>query len=190
MQVSIATLRKHSSGTIDAGKNAGESVFYWFGDNLPYSWADDCEGGSSHTGWFTNDDGTTYKDGSGLARGVVVQLPPCPGFKDGRYLAGYWWGDNGEFVIWPDLFKTESEAARMADEHARVFAESAREDNARYEAMRNAEDTAEEKRESARLAIMARNVSLEHREMAREAIDDLRTALEILSEATEAYENA
>ena len=188
MQVSIATLRKHSSGTIDAGKNAGEPVFYWFGDNLPYSWADDFEDGSSHTGWFTND-GTTCKDGSGLARGIVVKLPPCPGFKDGRYLAGYWWGDTGEFVIWPELFTDVVEAARMADEHARVFADSAREDSARYEAMRDAEDTAEEKRKVARLAIMARNVSKEHREMAREAIEDLRTALEFLSEATAAYEN-
>ena len=190
MQVSIATLRKHSSGTIDTGKNDGESVFCWFGDNLPYSWADDCEDGPSHTGWFTNDDGIAYKNGSGLARGVVVQLPPCPGFKDGRYLAGYWWGDNGEFVVWPELFTDESEAAQMANEHARVFADSAREDSARYEAMRDAEDNAEEKRKVARLAIMARNVSLEHREMAREAIDGLRAALEFLNETAAAYENA
>ena len=119
-----------------------------------------------------------------------MQLPPCPGFKDGRYLAGHWCGDNGEFVIWPDLFKTESEAAQMADEHARVFADVAREHDALYEAMRDAEDTTEEKRESARLAIMARNVSFEHRRIAREAIGELRTVLEVLSEVTAAYENA
>ena len=140
--------------------------------------ANDCNGGPDHSGWFTD----SY--GYDKAVGIVASLP------HGRYIAGYRWTSNDERVYFDGVFTDESEAAQMADEHARVFAGSAQEDNARYNDMRDSEDTAEEKREAARLAIMARNVSAEHREMAREAIDELRTALEVLSEATEAYENA
>ena len=140
--------------------------------------ADACNGGPDHSGWFTD------SEGYDKAVGIVASL------THGRYIAGYRWTSNDERVYFDGVFTDESEAARMADEHARVFAEVAREHSEKYEAMRDAEDTAEEKRESARLAIMARNVSAEHREMAREAIEELRTALEVLSEATEAYENA
>lgn len=140
--------------------------------------ADACNGGQDYSGWFT--DSERYD----TAIGIVASL------THGRFIAGYRCTSNDERVYFDGVFTDESEAARMADEHARVFADSAREDSARYEAMRDAEDTAEEKRESARLAIMARNVSFEHRRIARETIDDLRTALEVLSEAAEAYDNA
>lgn len=140
--------------------------------------ADNCDGGPDHRGWFTD------SEGYDIAVGIVASL------THGRYIAGYRWTLNGERVYFDGVFTDESEAACMADEHARVFAESAQEDSARYETMRGAEDTAEEKRNAARLAIMARNVSAEHREMAREALAELRTALEVLSEATAAYENA
>lgn len=137
-----------------------------------------CNGGPDHSGWYTDSEG--YE----TAIGIVASL------THGRFIAGYRWTSNDERVYFDGVFTDESEAARMADEHARVFAESAREDSTRYEAMRDAEDTAEEKRNAARLAIMARNVSAEHREMAREALAELRSALEVLSETTAAYENA
>lgn len=140
--------------------------------------ADNCDGGPDHSGWFTD------SKGYDKAVGIVASLP------HGKFIAGYRWASNDERVYFDGVFTDESEAARMADEHARVFAESAREHSAMYEAMRDAEDTAEEKREVARLAIMARNVSAEHRTMAREAIEELRAALEVLSEADAAYENA
>lgn len=140
--------------------------------------ADACEGGPDHSGWFTDSEG--YEK----AIGIVASL------THGRFIAGYRWTSNDERVYFDEVFNDESEAAQMADEHARVFAEVEREHSARYEAMRDAENIAEEKREVAHLAIIARNVSAEHRTMAREAIEELRTALEVLSEATEAYDNA
>ena len=140
--------------------------------------ANDCAGGLDHRGWYTD------SEGYDKAVGIVASL------THGRFIAGYRWTSNSERVYFDGVYTDESEAARMANEYARVFADSAREDSARYEAMRAAEDTVEEKRKVARLAIMARNVSLEHREMAREAIDGLRAALEFLNETAAAYENA
>lgn len=190
MNISLQTLRKYAKSPerIDAGKNDGEPVFYYFGDLLPHAWADDVCHGIRHTGWFTMADGTTYKDGSGKARGAVIQLPPMPGFPDGRYLAGYWWGDNGEFVVWPELYKDETEAARAADSHAEYFAESAREDNERFETMQDAERETEKKEQLFKLAFMARHVSTEHAELAREALEELRCARDILASATADYE--
>ena len=163
-----------------AGINQGENEWYsHMGEQFRNERdANDCNGGPDNSGWFTD------SEGYDKAVGIVASLP------HGRYIAGYRWTSNDKRVYFDGVFTDESEAACMADEHARVFADSALEDSARYEAVRDAEDAAEEKRNAARLAIMARNVSAEHREMAREAIDELRTALEVLSEATEAYENA
>lgn len=144
--------------------------------------AHECEDGPDHTGWYTQADGATSRDGSGLARGIVGRLP------HGRFIAGYWWGDNGERVYFADVYDDEREAARMADEHARVFAEDAREDNERFEAMREAEESEESARVAARLAVMARNVSLDHRNIACQLLTELREARETLREAREAYE--
>ena len=74
-------------------------------------------------GWYT--DG----DQNDTAIGIVARLP------HGRFLAGYRWSANDERVYFPQVFDDESDAARMADEHARVFAESAREDSERFERM-------------------------------------------------------
>lgn len=190
MNISLQTLRKYAKSPekIYSGKNAGEPVFYYFGDLLPCAWADDVCRGARHTGWLTNADGETFKDGSGKARGSVIQLPPAPGFHGGRFLAGYWWGDNGEYVFWPELYKDETEAARAADSHAEAFAESAREDSERFDAMQDAENETEEKEREFKLAFMARHVSPEHAELAREALEELRSAREVLASATADYE--
>lgn len=86
----------------------------------------------NHTGWYTNHDGTVYKDGSGLARGIVGRL------THGRLIAGYWWGDNGERVYFPEVYDDLSDAIEAADDHARVFAESAQEDSQKQQELQDA----------------------------------------------------
>jgi hypothetical protein len=101
--------------------------------------------------WYTHQ-GETFRaetDASGegfytdehcndVAIGIVARLP------HGRFLAGYRWTSNDERVYFADVFDDEHDAARMADEHAQVFAESTRD----YEAA-EAERIAEEDREEA-----------------------------------------
>jgi len=65
-----------------------------------------------HTGWFT--DGEWQNE---LAIGIVAGLP------HGRFIAGYRLTMNDERVYFPGVFTDESDAARMADEHARVIGE-------------------------------------------------------------------
>lgn len=72
-----------------------------------------------HQGWFAD------ADGDETVRGIVSRLP------HGRFIAGYLSSVNGERVYFADLFDDEREAAHMADEHARVTAESEREDSER-----------------------------------------------------------
>ena len=77
----------------------------------------------------------------------------------------------------------------MADEHARVFAEHAYQDNARFEAMQDAEYACEEK-----LLEVQKAFALRHDwrfggfERVTHAIEELRTAREELRVATTEYE--
>lgn len=186
------TTHKSVAAYCCAGLNQGFNgkdftrVPVWYGHAGPQfrdeRFAHECEGGPNHTGWHTLADGATYRDGTGLARGIVGRLP------HGRYITGYWWGDNGERVYFADVFDDEREAARMADEHARVFAEDARDDNERFEAKCDAEDAEESARVAARLAVMARNISPDRRDIARQLLTELREARATLREACEAYE--
>lgn len=89
------------------------------------------------SGWFTDPHGDVFKDGTGLCRGVVYQLPGRDGTA--RFVAGYEFGgtDGGPTIDFGTIFEGEAEsyneypteldaakdAARMADEHARVAAE-------------------------------------------------------------------
>lgn len=67
-----------------------------------------------HTGWFTD----SYQEETAI--GIIASL------THGRYIAGYRWTSNDERVYFDDVFTNEDAAARMADEHARVFAENCR----------------------------------------------------------------
>jgi hypothetical protein len=150
MKTTLKTLQKHGAASIDAGFNTDsrgqkEPIFYYFGEMLPESYCDNIDRSIGHTGWYTNYDGTTYKDGSGKARGVVVELPKMPGFPDGRFLAGYMWGDNNERVLWPELYSDNTEAARAADSHAEYFADIERENNRKWNAARDIETAIDEK---------------------------------------------
>lgn len=144
MKTTLATVHKHGNKTIDAGFNTDsrgnrEPVFYYFGSQLPEQYCDELNSSIGHTGWHTNSDGVTCKDGSGEARGIVVALPAMPGFPDGRFMAGYVWGDNDERVLWPEVYADSSDAARMADNHAERFADMQREDNEKWETARTLE---------------------------------------------------
>jgi hypothetical protein len=66
-------------------------------------------------GWYTDE----FQDETAI--GIVVRL------THGRFIAGYRWTSNDERVYFPEIFTDEDDAARMADEHARVFAERTRE---------------------------------------------------------------
>lgn len=98
-------------------------------------------------GWFTG------SDANETAVGIVCRL------SHGRMIAGYRWTSNDERVYFPQVFTDEEEAASMADEHARVFAESAREDSERFNAMQDAENDAGNARTYAREAWRAYKVA-------------------------------
>lgn len=78
-------------------------------------------------GWYTD----SHQDETAI--GIVARLP------HGRFIAGYRWTSNDERVYFPDVFDDETLAARMADRHAESFADSAREDDERYNAAVNLE---------------------------------------------------
>lgn len=77
-------------------------------------------------GYYTNADGETSKDGSGLCYGIISMLP------HGKFIAGYFVGDNNERVYFDQMFDCEYDAASMADEHARVQAEAMQEYSQRF----------------------------------------------------------
>lgn len=83
--------------------------------------AHEVAGGLDHRGWFCDVDCIEK------AIGIIASL------THGRFIAGYRWTSNDERVYFGEVFTNEAAAARMADEHARVFAESAREDSERYD---------------------------------------------------------
>ena len=127
------------TGALDQGLQDGEPVWYTYtGPAFRNEQAvHDMDGGPSHRGWYTEHDGTTYKDGSGLCHGIVGLLP------HGRFIAGYYWGDNGERVYFPEVYDDVGDAISAADEHARVYAESCQEDSQKQEYIREAEERVE-----------------------------------------------
>lgn len=90
-----------------------------------------------HTGWYTNDFGD-------LCNGIVVTLPPMPGFSEGRFMAGYYLTDNGETVVNPELYADKYSAVMDADRMAERYAEVEREYQEKWQAAREIEDKIEE----------------------------------------------
>jgi hypothetical protein len=138
--------------------NNKEPIFYWHGKDpeLNIKWAHNIVS-MRYTGWFTNEDGSTYKDGSGLCRGFVLTLPKMPGFPHGRFIAGYHWGDNDEYCLYPDIFQDIEKAARKADWHSERFSEMAREDNSRWNKARDLENDTEDAIKRLRECLVLRN---------------------------------
>lgn len=144
---------------------------------------------ATSTGWYTDDECCE------TAIGIIANLP------HGRFIAGYRWTSNDERVYFPDVFDDETDAARMAGEHARVFAESAYEDNRRFRAMADAESLVESKESdlcdawqeyrAAWCGYLAdarhAGAAIKAREWVRELVSDLRAFRRELTDATNAY---
>lgn len=100
---------------LDQGFNNGTSVWYTHQGEQFRNERDAADVARlSHTGWFSD----SHQDETAI--GIVASL------THGRFIAGYRWTSNGERVYFGDVFTDEEDAARMADEHARVFAENCR----------------------------------------------------------------
>ena len=167
--VRFATLKSHTG--FDSGSNDGSTVWYTH-DESPLrrvKFADECVR-ISHTGWFTD----THQDGK--ARGIVASLP------HGRFIAGYRWSDNGETVYFSEIFTDESDAARMADEHARVFAEQSMEDSERFDAAQNLEIDIEDAMQRLRECLVLRHTECMHyvRDEISELLETIRGNRELL----------
>ena len=107
-----------------------------FRDTTP---AHDVSGGPDHKGWYTSPYGDCYIDGSGLCFGVVARLPGKGGKC--RFVAGYQFGgvDGGPTLDLTTVYESENhgwhgdtpdamtDAARVADELARIAGEKERE---------------------------------------------------------------
>lgn len=98
----------------------------------------------SHHGYYTNNEGESFKDGSGLCWGVVVLAP------HGRYYPGYQFGgfDSGPTVDFRRAYAEADDCKGIADSMAENAAETERE---YQEAHANGRDCAETMREVAEL---------------------------------------
>ena len=114
-------------------------------------------------GYYTD----IYRDGT--ASGIVASL------THGRYIAGYTWSDNGERVYFPDVFDSERDAERIANEHARVFAEKCLEDSERYAAARQLEQTISDQLHRLRECIALRHIDC--MQYVRDEISQIITAV-------------
>lgn len=118
----------------------------------------------NHSGYYTD----VHQDE--LAIGIVASLP------HGRFIAGYRWTDNDERVWYPTVFDDEEDAARMADEHARIFAEAQFEDSEKWETARELESETEDLLTRLRecLALRHRACMAYVRDEARELLEKIR----------------
>jgi len=113
-----------------------------------------------YKGWFTD------TDCNDTAIGVVY------GLSHGRFLAGYRWTSNDERVVFSEVFDDAEDAAKMADEHARVFAELSRDDAERFDAAQALENQIENAKEDLSRAFALRNHPT-RREVERDTVRDL-----------------
>ena len=158
--------------TFDQGSNGGETI--WYTHAGPYFRGERGVGPEYYT--------DSYCDETSI--GIVARLP------HGRFIAGYEWTSNGERVYFSQVFDEGDDASQMASEHARVFAESAREDSERFNAKADAETETGEACREFRVLWPARGVSETLRERVRDALQAIRDARDTLRDATQAYEGA
>lgn len=133
---------------LNAGFNDGEPIYYTHAAQYFQGerFADECDSVNiNRRGWYSD---TGYNS---KVRGIVVKLT-----RD-KWLAGYYWSNNGERVYWAVLHESERDAALMADEHARVYAESCFEDSQKYDAAWQLQRSIEEKGEELEKAYAVRN---------------------------------
>jgi len=150
---------------LSQGRNGGDTVWYTHtGEAFRNERDADDIVSRLPSGWFTDN------DQNDKAVGIVASLP------HNRFIAGYRWTCNDERVYFGEVFTDEDDAARMADEHARVFSEQAREQDERFQDMARADATLEEARDALQHALKARNVDDYWRDHARDAIARVRNA--------------
>jgi len=128
-----------------------------------------------HTGYFTD------CEGDAKAIGIVARLP------HGRWLAGYRWTDNDEWVYYGHIHDSERDAAQAGDSHAEAFAELERKSDEHFQDMSRAEGRVEECESDLRNALDARHASHYWREHAHERIANLREARAELKRAQHDY---
>lgn len=130
MKTTLQTLTKYSFKTPTLSDN--DVIYYSSTPPLPIEWCDEVARSIKHRGWFDNDEGESCKDGSGIIRGFVANLPASPGFPEGRYLAGYYVGGSDCWVVNLELYNDDEEAAQVADGMAENLAEREREHGRRW----------------------------------------------------------
>ncbi len=137
-----------SDSALQSGTNEGEPIWYChsgaqFRNEVD---ADDVEDVRiNHTGWFTD------VDCDEKAIGIVASLP------HGRFLAGYRWTSNDERVYYGEIYTDRKDAAHAADSLAETFADTAREDDEKFQAARELEDENETAFNRLRECIALRN---------------------------------
>lgn len=194
MKTTLATLKNHvrPGKTVDAGfdttwqfgKEVKKPIFYAepgaFAGEQPAHGIMQL-GRNSHTGWYTNNHGETFKSGYGLCSGVVLSFDPRPGFPDGWHIAGY--NMNGDMCTYhPDVYSDAKEAARAADIYAEEAAEDEREYQAKWEAARDLENAISDafKRLRECLALRNKPCFARLRDEARELMETIREKRETL----------
>lgn len=169
--VRFANLKSHTG--LDRGTN-GKTPVWVSMDGEAFTrerFADEVENARiDHKGWLTD------IDDSETARGIVARLP------HGRYLAGYCLSMNDERVYFAEIFTDERDAARMADEHARVIADDEREQAEKFNQAQELETAIEKKEQRLReLLAMRHSRRIGYaRDEARELIESIREARETL----------
>jgi hypothetical protein len=129
--VRFATLR--SSSGLDQGLNDETPIWYTTDEQFRNERDAHDVARLGHHGWFTDAEGFPED----LAIGIVAGLP------HGRFLTGYRLTMNDERVYFGEIFDDEGDAARMADEHARIVGESESEYAAKERAEMEREDAAQ-----------------------------------------------
>lgn len=98
------------------------------------------------TGWYTDN----HQEST--AHGIVA------GLTHGRFIAGYIWEENGERVYFDKVHDDFDDAMHLANEHARVFAEFAVEDDLKRSEAMEAQDKLESTLHRLREMLALRNV--------------------------------
>jgi len=155
MKTTLQTITKHSFKTPTLSDNT--VIYYSSTPPLPLDWCDEVCRSIRHTGWFDNEDGESWKDGSGKIRGFVANLPTSSGFPEGRYLAGYYVGGSDCWVVNLELYNDDEEAACVADGMAEELAERERKHDRRWNRARRLEDDLADDLESLRRLLALRN---------------------------------
>jgi hypothetical protein len=153
-------------------------IWYCFNEEsipaVSVQFADEVYSGIKHCGWFADDDQMR-----GTIRGVVCRL------EGKRWIVGYYWSDNGEYVIRQDeIFTDIEDAAIAADRFAEDYAEVCREDARKFQKANEINDKIEmDIKRLLECLALRHNKKLNYiREEITELIDTIRDSRKALKE--------